>query len=70
MEKQLKTFEVIQIIPSTTFVTYRVQAIDAEEAEFMVDNEDELVEKIRERSQDSTWEGIEYDVNEIDSDDF
>jgi hypothetical protein len=70
MEKQLKTFEVIQIIPSTTFVTYHVQAFDADEAENLVDNFDESVEKIGENSVDNDFGSIEYDVNEIDSDDL
>jgi hypothetical protein len=68
MEKKLKTFEVIQIIPSVTFVTYHVQADCAEDAEFMVDNQDESIEKVGEITQDSTWEAIEYDVSELEED--
>lgn len=66
MENQLKTFEVTQIIPSVTFVTYHVKAGCAEDAEFMVDNQDESIEKVGEITQDSTWEAIEYDVSELE----
>jgi hypothetical protein len=65
MEKKLKTFEVIQIIPSVTFVTYHVQAEDADDAEALVDSQDESIEKIGEHTEDSSWEPIEYDVNEL-----
>ena len=65
MEKQLKTFEVIQIIPSHTYVTYHVKAEDEEEAERLVDNQDDSVEKIGEHSEDNEWEAIEYDVTEL-----
>ena len=68
MEKKLKTFEVIQIIPSTTFVTYHVQAYDAHEAENLVDNQDESIERIGEHSEDDHWGSIEYDVNELNED--
>lgn len=68
MEKQLKTFEVIQIIPSTTFVTYHVQAFDADEAENLVDSQDKSVKRIGEYSEDDNWGSIEYDVNEISED--
>jgi hypothetical protein len=65
MKKQLKTFEVIQIIPSVTFVTYHVQAEDADEAESLVDNQDESIERIGEHTEDMIHETIEYDVNEL-----
>lgn len=65
MKKKLKTFEVIQIIPSTTFVTYHVEAYDEEEAENLVNNHDESVERIGEHSEDYDWGAIEYDVNEL-----
>lgn len=65
MEKKLKTFEVIQIIPSVTFVTYHVQAEDADDAEALVDSQDESIERIGEHTEDREWEAIEYDVNEL-----
>jgi hypothetical protein len=68
MEKKLKTFEVIQIIPSNTFVTYHVEAEDAEDAEFLVDNMDSSAVRVGEYSQDCSWSTIEYDVNEISED--
>ena len=68
MEKKLKTFEVIQIIPSNTFVTYHIQAECAEDAEFMIDNQDQSAVKIGEYSQDNSWDAIEYDVTEISED--
>jgi hypothetical protein len=70
METQLKTFKVVQIIPSFTYVTYHVQAENSEDAEFMVDNLDESAVEISEYTQDNISERLQYEVSEIDSDDF
>lgn len=61
-----KKFEVVQIIPSFTYVTYHVEAFNEAEAEKLVDDFDSSVEKIGEHSEDNEWERIEYDVNQID----
>lgn len=66
MENKIKkTFEVIQIIPSHTYVIYHVEALDEEEAERLVNEQDESIKKIGEHSEDNEWEAIEYDVNEL-----
>lgn len=66
METKIKkTFEVTQVIPSTTFVTYQVEAYDEEEAQRLVDEQDESIDLIGEHIQDLDWKSIEYDVNEI-----
>jgi len=68
MEKQLKTFKVIQIIPSFTYVIYHVKAEDAEDAEFMVDNLDESAVEISEHTEDNISERLQYEVSEISED--
>ena len=68
MEKQLKTFKVVQIIPSFTYVTYHVQAECEEDAEFMVDNLDESAVEISEYTQDNISERLQYEVIEISED--
>jgi hypothetical protein len=62
---ELKTIEVIKMNPSMTYVTYHVEAVDADEAERLVDEFDESVEKIGEHTSDNVWDSIEYDVNEL-----
>jgi hypothetical protein len=60
-----KTFEVIQMIPSTTYVTYLVEASDEQEAEELVDNHDDSVDLVGESTVEDHWGGIEYQVNQI-----
>lgn len=60
-----KTFEVVQIIPSTTYVTYHVEATSKEEAEELVDSFDDSIVKISENSCDDDDARIEYDVYEL-----
>lgn len=59
-------YEVVQIIPSTTYVTYHVEATSKEEAEQLIENQDKSIVKISERSEDNEWERIEYNVEHID----
>jgi hypothetical protein len=47
-----------------------VQAYDEDEAQNLVDEQDESIERIGEHSEDDHWGSIEYDVNEIDSEDL
>lgn len=66
MENKIKkTFEVMQVIPSHTFVLYHVEAYDEQEAEDLVDNGDKSIVKISENSQDSEWGSIEYITTEL-----
>jgi hypothetical protein len=66
MENKIKkTFEVMQVIPSNTFVLYHVEAYDEQEAEDLVDNGDKSVNKISEDSQESEWGSVEYITTEL-----
>lgn len=61
-----KKFEVIQVIPSTTYVTYHVEATSKEEAEELARSyADSVIEISRDVYENDNTKYDEYDVYEI-----
>lgn len=59
-----KTFEVVQVIPATTYIRYKVEATNSVEARHMVERYDDSIIKLEESTHEELY-GADYDVYEL-----